>query len=133
MSIDEIINKFLSILTILAVSFIIISCIWIIILSITQKIEYETKSIQKGTVIESSCITKFYKISKGHSKRYYNVCRLKVKWDSNDTTIYNYDFPALPGDCIEQYDIISKYYYFYSIKYSDIYTKHYSRICEENE
>jgi len=99
------------------------------IVSYTERVIVTEKITLTGTVIDSGCIEKYINHLPTNYKTYYSVCRLKVKWNNGTETTYNYRFPALIGDCLEEYDEIFNYYYFSSNKIDHTKIEHNTRIC----
>lgn len=108
-----------------------ICIICVIVLSYIEKVDATENAALKGIVIDSGCVEKHVTHLPTNHKTYHSVCRLKVKWENGIETIYNYGFPALPGECIEQYDIIIKHYYFNDKPYN-VETEHHTRLCEKD-
>ena len=109
----------------------VIVCIYGILYINTERIDVIEKVTLKGVVIDSGCVEKYINHPPTNYKTPYSVCRLKIKWEDNKETIYNYRFPALIGECIEEYDSIFNYYYFWNNKVDHTRVEHNTRICKE--
>ena len=103
-------NTFLILFSIFFISFFI----FISICEFTEKRTAKTEIIKTGIVEKSSCIERFYNVTPTNYKVYYNVCRLKVKWNNGKLETANFKFPVIEGDCIALYKTIHKKYNYFS-------------------
>ena len=107
--------------------------IYSIVAEYNKRIIVTEKVTLKGVVVDSGCIEKYTNHLSTNYKTYYSVCRLKVKWENNTETTYNYRFPALVGECVEQYDRVAKYYYFGKKTPDSIEKEHFTRLCKDEQ